>query len=90
MGLIGYYCRFIEDFSSIITSLTWLIWKETKFVWDSKCEDNFQELKHKLTTTPMLTIPDDSGGFIMYCDESHLGLSCVIMQHDRVMAYGSR
>lgn len=37
-----------------------------------------------------LTIPDSSGGFIVYCDVSRLGLRCVLMQYGRVVIYGSK
>ena len=39
---------------------------------------------------PILTIPDGSGGLIIYSDASKKGLGCVLMQHGRVVAYASR
>ena len=48
------------------------------------------ELKNRLTTAPVLTIPDRSGGFEIYCDASGKGLGAVFMQHGRVVAYASR
>ncbi|RVW60596.1 Retrovirus-related Pol polyprotein from transposon 297 [Vitis vinifera] len=50
----------------------------------------FQELKNRLVTTPILTIPSGSGGFVVYSDASHQGLGCVLMQHGKVVAYASR
>ena len=38
----------------------------------------------------VLTIPDGTGGFIIYNDASKKGLGCVLMQHDKVVAYASR
>ena len=38
----------------------------------------------------MLTIPSSSRGFVIYSDASHKGLSCVLMQHGKVMVYASR
>jgi hypothetical protein len=40
----------------------------------------FEELKKRLTTTPVLTLPDQSKRFIVYCDASMDGLGCVLMQ----------
>jgi len=57
LGLTRYYRRFMEGFSTLASPLTRLSKNEEKFVWTDKCECNFQELKQKLTTTPMLTIP---------------------------------
>ncbi|KAL4011245.1 hypothetical protein IC575_028297 [Cucumis melo] len=58
LGLAGYYRRFVEDFSRIASSLTQLIRKGTPFVWSPACENSFQELKQKLVTAPVLTVPD--------------------------------
>ena len=37
LGLAGYYRRFIKEFSVIVSSLTKLLRKGVKFVWDDKC-----------------------------------------------------
>ena len=90
LGLAGYYRRFIERFSAIATPLTRLLKKETKFEWTERCEKSFQELKQRLTTAPVLTIPSGPGGYEIYSDASLKGLGCVLMQHGRVVAYASR
>jgi ribonuclease HI len=59
-------------------------------VWSNKCEASFQELKTRLTTTPVLTLPDASKDFVVYCDSSRQGLDCVLMQGGKVVAYASR
>ena len=38
----------------------------------------------------MLALSDISKDFVVYCDASHQGLSCVLMQDGRVIAYASR
>ena len=43
-----------------------------------------------LTTAPVLTIPQGTSGFAIYCDASKLGLGAVLMQHGKVIAYASR
>jgi hypothetical protein len=47
-------------------------------------------LKKKLTTTPVLILPDVHKPFSVYCDASYTGLRCVLMQEGRVVAYSSR
>ncbi|KAF3648857.1 hypothetical protein FXO37_19239 [Capsicum annuum] len=42
------------------------------------------ELKTRLTTVPVLTLPDGSGGFVVYYDASRVGLGCVLMQRGKV------
>ncbi|KAL0555978.1 hypothetical protein IC582_004481 [Cucumis melo] len=80
LGLAGYYRRFVEDFSRITSPLTQLTRKGTPFVWSPTCESSFQELKQKLVTTPVLTVSDGSGSFVIYSDASKKGLGCVMMQ----------
>ena len=59
-------------------------------MWTSECEEAFNELKKRLTTAPVLAIPTSGGGLVIYSDASHQGLGCVLMQHERVVAYASR
>jgi hypothetical protein len=90
LGLAGYYRKFVQDFSKIAGPLTKLTRKGERFVWSDVCETAFVELKGRLTTTSVLTIPDRSGGFVVYCDASGKGLGVVFMQYGRVIAYASR
>ncbi|KAL0552221.1 hypothetical protein IC582_011327 [Cucumis melo] len=79
LGLADYYRRFVEDFSHITSPLTQLTRKGTPFVWSPACESSFQELKKKLVTAPVLTVPDGSGSFFIYSDASKKGLGCILM-----------
>ncbi|XP_070003826.1 uncharacterized protein, partial [Nicotiana sylvestris] len=90
LGLAGYYRRFVEGFSSISSPLTKLTQKATKFQWSDTCERSFQELKNRLTSAPVLTLPEGTEGYVVYCDASGIGLGCVLMQHGNVIAYASR
>ena len=81
LGLVGYYKRFVEGFSHLAMPLTCLTQKGAKFDWTRKCEESFQELKRRLVSAPILTIPLGSGGFAIYSDASRKGLGCVLMQH---------
>ena len=56
LGFAGYYRRFIEDFSKLVAPMTRLTWKEVKFEWNDLCERAFQELKRRLTSTPILIV----------------------------------
>ena len=78
LGLVGYHRKFVEGFSKLATPLTKLTRKEEKFVWSEAYQQSFDELKRKLTSTPVLTLP------------SGQGLGCVLMQHENVIAYASR
>ncbi|KAK1683988.1 hypothetical protein QYE76_044836 [Lolium multiflorum] len=90
LGLAGYYRRFVEGFSSIARPMTQLLKKDKKFEWTDKCEESFQQLKSRLTTAPILIMPDITKPFDVYCDASKTGLGCVLMQEGKVVSYLSR
>ncbi|KAH0725465.1 hypothetical protein KY284_001330 [Solanum tuberosum] len=89
LGLVGYYRRFVEAFSSTASPLMALTQKKAKFVWLEACEKSFQELKDRLTP-PVLTLLEGTNRFVVYCDDSRVGLGCVLMKHSKVIAYASR
>ena len=64
--------------------------KNLVFNWDLDCEFAFQRLKSALTTAPVLTFPDGSKMFTVYTNACGTGLSAVLMQEGRVVAYGGR
>ena len=70
--------------------MTALLEKNAKFVWSKKCQASFEELKKRLTAAPVLVLQDLSNNFSIYCDASHQGFGCVLMQEQRVVAYASR
>jgi hypothetical protein len=86
LGLAGYYRRF----SSLSEPLTALTRKNAPFTWSVECKESFQELKRRLVTAPVLTLPMESVGYVVYIDASKKGLGCVLMQQGRVVAYASR
>jgi hypothetical protein len=90
LGLAGYYRRFIEGFSKKAKPMIELFKKNQKFVWTTECEDSFKELKTRLTSAPVLVLPDIHKSFDIYCDASRRGIGCVLMQEGKVMAYASR
>ncbi|GKE92450.1 reverse transcriptase [Tanacetum coccineum] len=90
LGLAGYYRRFVEGFSRLALPLTQLMRKGEKFVWTNERQESFKELKRRLVSAPILTLPSGSGGFQIYNDASKKGLGCVLMQHGKVIAYTSR
>ncbi|KAK1680714.1 hypothetical protein QYE76_041562 [Lolium multiflorum] len=87
LGLAGYYRRFVEGFSSIARPMTQLLKKDKKFEWTNKCEESFQQLKSRLTSAPILIMPDITKPFDVYCDASKMGLGCVLMQEGKVISY---
>ena len=90
LGLAGYYRRFVENFSRIAAPMTKLTRKDVSFVWDDTCEEAFNELKRRLTSAPVLVVPNPEVMYTVYTDASRSGLGCVLMQEGKVIAYASR
>ncbi|KAK1417744.1 hypothetical protein QVD17_26878 [Tagetes erecta] len=80
----------IENFSKIARPLTTLTQKKIKFEWGEKQQEAFEMLKQKLCSAPILSLLDGTDDFMVYCDASHQGLGCVLMQRNKVIAYASR
>jgi hypothetical protein len=72
--MVGYYRRFIEGFSKIARPMTALLAKNVEFKWTPTCQESFEMLKQKLTTAPVLVLPDVHKPFLVYSDASYTGL----------------
>ena len=79
LGLVGYYRRFVPDFSKIARPMTELLKKGVKFVWDDKCDQAFQTLRKLLTSAPVLAQPDITRPFDVYCDASGTSFGCILI-----------
>ena len=94
LGLVGYYRKYIKDFSKIAAPLTDLTKKETCFQWSDACENAFQTLKTKLLVAPILAYPDYNKDYILYTDASAEAVGMVLSQiqggRERVISYGGK
>ena len=95
LGFANYYRRFIREFSQIAKPLHRLTERNFKFKWTPECQQSFEELKVKLTTTPILAYPDYNKPFLLDTDASDVGIGAVLSQrdeegHEKVVAFASR
>ncbi|XP_073101413.1 uncharacterized protein [Elaeis guineensis] len=67
-----------------------LLGKNVKFEWTAECQKSFDELKRQLTIAPVLTFPSNGGDYMIYSDAFHKDLGCVLMQHEKIIAYASQ
>nr|GEV42149.1 putative reverse transcriptase domain-containing protein [Tanacetum cinerariifolium] len=74
---------FIKDFSLISKPLTKLTQKNKPYVWGDDEEEAFQTLKLKLCSAPILSLPEGSEDFVVYCDASLKGFGAVLMQREK-------
>jgi hypothetical protein len=89
LGLAGFYCRFVKDFSTIAALLNALTKKGVPFSWGTTQENAFTMLKDKLTYAPLLQFFDFNKTFKLECDASGIGLGGVLLQDGKLVAYFS-
>jgi len=80
----------VEGFSRVAYPITSLQKKERAFKWTPECQKRFEQLKHLLTTTPILSIADPNKDYVVCIDASKEGVGGVLMQEGKVIAYESR
>nr|GFB22510.1 reverse transcriptase domain-containing protein [Tanacetum cinerariifolium] len=94
LGHVGFYCRFIQDFSKIARPMTHLLEKEIPFVFSKYRIDAFNTLKQKLTEAPILVVPDWNLPFELMCDASDFAIGTVMGQpktkHFQLIHYASK
>jgi len=78
-GHVGFYRRFIKDFTKITKPLSSLLAKDTPFHFSKECEVAFMKLK-TLTTTPTLHPPIWGESFELMCDASNYAVGVVLGQ----------
>lgn len=66
LGLDVYHRRFADGFALIDSLLTTLTQQKVKFEWSESCEKGFLESKDKVTSTPVLTLPEGNEGLVVY------------------------
>ena len=70
LSLAGYYRKFVEGFSMIVAPLTKLTRKDVKYDWVDTYQQSLEELKGRLTSAPVLALPNGRDGFVVYSDAS--------------------
>ena len=82
LGAIGYYRKFIHNYSSIAKPLYKLLKKGISFEWTPAKEESFQSLMDKLLFEPILQMPYFDNSFLIRTDASYAGIGGVLLQKD--------
>ena len=101
LGFVGYYCRFIPKFVQVAHPLHKVTLgenagkKKAAIKWDSRCQQDFDDLKTMCTTPPILAYANFTKPFKLHTDACSTGLGAVLYQTREdgtkaVIAYASR
>ncbi|KAL4091164.1 hypothetical protein QTP88_025901 [Uroleucon formosanum] len=94
LGLVGYYRRFIRDFSKKAKPLTNLLKQNQQFIWSDLCQESFNYFKNILINEPILQYPDFNQPFNITTDASNIAIGAILSQgkigSDLPIAYASR
>ncbi|GJZ91004.1 reverse transcriptase domain-containing protein [Tanacetum coccineum] len=80
LGHVGFYRRFIKDFSQVALPMTQLLEKDALFNFFEDCIHAFDKLKHELTQAPIIIKPDWSLPFEVMCNASNYAVGAVLGQ----------
>ena len=80
LGHIGFYRRFIKDFSQIARPLTRLLAEDAPFMFNHECLEAFQVLKKALISAPIIQPPDWKLPFEIMCGASDSAVGAVLGQ----------
>ena len=68
LGLVGYYRKFIKDFTKIAKPLTLFTQQQVKFEWTLAHYEAFLKLKEFIIKAPILCYPNPNKRYIVYTD----------------------
>ena len=80
LGHVGFYRRFIKDFSKISRPLCRLLGKYAKFDLDESCRCTFDEIKSRLVTAPIMLTPNWNNDYEIMCDASDYAMGAILGQ----------
>ena len=87
LGHVGFYRRFIKDFSKIVKPLYKLMEKDAKFVWDKDYQKSFEEPQGLLDHCTNNESPQLEVTFRGMCDASDLAIGAVMGQREEGKPY---
>ena len=89
LGFVNYHHNFIANFASICEPFHQIL-KTKKFIWGKPHQEAFDQLKDKLSSPPILSIPTKEGHFFLDTDASNFAIGAALLQEqdDQLVTIG--
>ena len=90
LGLAQYFSKFICAYATISACLQALIRPKSDWKWTDSCAAAFREIKARLTSAPVLALPDPTRPYEVVTDACQTGIGAVLLQDGRPVAFTGR
>ncbi|MCO5562903.1 hypothetical protein L7F22_016539 [Adiantum nelumboides] len=80
LGYVNFYRRFVIKLVELANPLYVLTKKEATFIWDSKCQEGFENIKEIISKKPILKQPRRDVIFHVHVDASGIALGAILAQ----------
>ena len=90
LGSLTYLAKFIPDLATLTEPIRNLLNKRSVFQWTFEHKAALEEIKHRLSTAPILAFYDVNEEVTISCDASGTGLGACLFQNEHPIAYASR
>ena len=87
LGMANYFRRFVKDYAKMSVPLVSLLSTKRVWKWDAGCQEAFERIRHDLTHSPVLALPDFDKPFVVECDASDFAVGAVLFQEGKPVAY---
>jgi hypothetical protein len=89
LGAAKYWRKFIANFSSIAAPLHAVTSVKQVFQWGGKQQNDFDTLKEKISSVPVLALPNLRQPFEIQTDASNYAMGVVLLQHGKPICFHS-
>jgi hypothetical protein len=80
LGFCNFYCPFIRGFATVAHPLNELTQKDAPWTWETRQQQVFTSLKHRVTSEPILAQPVLNEQFDLEVDASGFAVGAVLLQ----------
>ena len=87
LGMADHFRRFVKDYAKTSVPLVNLLSAKRVWKWDNACQQAFESVRHALTHSPVLALPDFNKAFVVECDASDFAVGAVLLQEGRPVAF---